>query len=485
KSEDGSQAWEMTEEQWTFAGQILIDQENRIYAVGESTYYGDFYIARYLQEPEADSIAPAAVEDLRVIAVSSYSATLGWTASGDDEEEGTADSYGIAYSAIGYITTDADFNAATIIFDIPAPQIAGSNETFTVTGLKPGTTYYFALKTADEVENISELSNSPQGVTASTPAGKYSITKSDGDNQIVVVNTHSDSLVSLVNIFESTQTAENIAVNFTTSTFPAGATGWELTLLSTNTDENGLASTRLMLGNIPAEYGVTATCPSCVPSASSVTFTCCGKLKNDDFKQFSNIWKNEPYNNQNSSYAKTIGSVGCSLTAMATLVNYYADVHPELKISTTNPKDLNSKLKPAGFDKGHNLSFEAVSFEEISKGNIVYNNEKSSNYNLPLTASSVEKIGQFLDNELLIEKRPGMVRIYRSKFVYNPKTNKNEKKEGKHFMLVIGKCGDKYIVSDPGSGGRILFGINEINVSSDWKKDTFGPIDGIRRFNKK
>jgi len=39
--------------------------------------------------------------------------------------------------------------------------VAGSTETYTVYGLAGGTTYYFALKTADEAGNLSALSNSP------------------------------------------------------------------------------------------------------------------------------------------------------------------------------------------------------------------------------------------------------------------------------------------------------------------------------------
>jgi len=51
--------------------------------------------------------------------------------------------------------------------------------------------------------------------------------------------------------------------------------------------------------------------------------------------------------------------------------------------------------------------------------------------------------------------------------------------------MVIGKCGDKYVVSDPGSGNRMLFGINEVNISPGREQEVFGPINGIRRFKKK
>ena len=41
----------------------------------------------------------------------------------------------------------------------PGPKAAGGAETFTVFGLDPGATYYFALKVRDEMGNESDLSN--------------------------------------------------------------------------------------------------------------------------------------------------------------------------------------------------------------------------------------------------------------------------------------------------------------------------------------
>ena len=96
--------------------------------------------------------------------------------------------------------------------------------------------------------------------------------------------------ISTVTIYGTPTPAQNIPVNFTISTYPAGATGQELTIISTRTNPNGQAITRLRLGNIPAEYGVTATCSDCVPEFSSVTFTCCGKLHTDEFRQGDNRW---------------------------------------------------------------------------------------------------------------------------------------------------------------------------------------------------
>jgi hypothetical protein len=82
---------------------------------------------------------------------------LNWTAPGDDGSSGTATQYDIRYSLSNI--SDANWGAATQVSGIPSPQLAGSAESFEVTGLLPGTTYYFAIKSCDEVPNWSPLSN--------------------------------------------------------------------------------------------------------------------------------------------------------------------------------------------------------------------------------------------------------------------------------------------------------------------------------------
>jgi hypothetical protein len=111
-----------------------------------------------------DNTPPAVVIDLTTSNPTSNSIDLNWTAPGDDGNEGDASEYDIRYSSVA-ITTETEWEAATQCAGEPAPSPAGTTETFTVTGLSPNTTYYFALKTADEVPNWSELSNSPIGTT--------------------------------------------------------------------------------------------------------------------------------------------------------------------------------------------------------------------------------------------------------------------------------------------------------------------------------
>ncbi|MCK4733587.1 MAG: PKD domain-containing protein, partial [Methanophagales archaeon] len=114
-------------------------------------------------ESAPDTTSPAAVTNLATSNPTANSIILTWTAPGDDENTGTASEYDIRYSLAQI--TEANWDYATQCTDEPNPQVAGSTETITVTGLSPDTTYYFALKTADEVSNWSGISNSPSGTT--------------------------------------------------------------------------------------------------------------------------------------------------------------------------------------------------------------------------------------------------------------------------------------------------------------------------------
>jgi regulation of enolase protein 1 (concanavalin A-like superfamily) len=115
--------------------------------------------------PPPDTNAPGAVTNLTVSTVTSTSATLLWNAPGDDGYTGTAASYDIRYSTANI--TSANFGSATQASGEPAPAAAGNSQAFTVNGLNPNTTYYFALKSSDEAGNVSPLSNVPNRTTSS------------------------------------------------------------------------------------------------------------------------------------------------------------------------------------------------------------------------------------------------------------------------------------------------------------------------------
>lgn len=99
--------------------------------------------------------------------VTSTSIALAWTAPGDDSLTGTATSYELRYSTTA-ITSLATYLTGTLVI-VPAPHIAGTAETITVAGLSPSTAYWFALRTRDEVGNVSELSNIATATTLAPP----------------------------------------------------------------------------------------------------------------------------------------------------------------------------------------------------------------------------------------------------------------------------------------------------------------------------
>jgi hypothetical protein len=114
-----------------------------------------------------DSTAPADTTNLAAGSATASTIKLTWTAPGDDGSTGTATTYDIRYSTAD-ITT-GNWSSATTVTGEPSPSVAGSSESYTVTGLSASTLYYFALKTSDEVPNESGLSNVPSLSTTATP----------------------------------------------------------------------------------------------------------------------------------------------------------------------------------------------------------------------------------------------------------------------------------------------------------------------------
>lgn len=124
------------------------------------------YNRPYLLISETDDVAPAAIADLAAGKKTLSSVELGWTAPGDDGNVRTAGEYDVRYAASPI--TESNWANATPVIGEPSPMTAGTAQKFTVLGLTPGATYYFAMKTRDDANNESALSNVVQVALEST-----------------------------------------------------------------------------------------------------------------------------------------------------------------------------------------------------------------------------------------------------------------------------------------------------------------------------
>ena len=113
---------------------------------------------------EEDETPPAPISDVAVSALFMTQVALSWTATGDDGSSGTANLYDVRYATTPI--SPETWASATQASGEPKPQAPGSKETFTVGGLEPNTTYYFALQAVDNVGNVSTLSNIVIGKTS-------------------------------------------------------------------------------------------------------------------------------------------------------------------------------------------------------------------------------------------------------------------------------------------------------------------------------
>ncbi len=149
--------------------------------------------------------APAPITDLIVDSLTHRSATLRWTATGNDGDEGAAARYDLRYAA-NPITAD-NFEQATPVADVSAPAPAGDTEYVEVTGLPADTKLYFALIAYDYHQLSSGMSNVAEGTTQEAPVMKlnpvsFTVNLNSGDSltqQLTVDNTEGGSplIVSL------------------------------------------------------------------------------------------------------------------------------------------------------------------------------------------------------------------------------------------------------------------------------------------------
>lgn len=147
-----------------------------------------------------------------------------------------------------------------------------------------------------------------------------------------------------------------------------------------------------------------------------------------DIKQFDVRWSTHPYLNG----PNTIGAVGCALTSLAMVINYYADYHPlddmRTKIVKRNPKELNDFIVEKGW---YDVDTNDIYFKEVSKITnhaVVYGGRRYERNDIKL-------------NEELENKRPTILLV---NYLHPIKGLR------RHYVVAVGSCTTTYKINDPG-----------------------------------
>ena len=227
--------------------------------------------------PTPDTTPPSAISDLSSSGATTNSIDLNWTATGDDGDTGTISSYDIRYSTA--TITESTWSSSTQISGEPSPSVAGSSESMTISGLNPDTLYYFAVKSSDEVPNISDISNVtslstnnvPPVLDNTPPSAISDLNPSEatynsinlnwtavGDDGITGIATSYDIRYAISPITEATWSSATLAIGEPSPSSPGDSESFNITNISSETtyyfaiktsDESGNQST---ISNIPS-----------------------------------------------------------------------------------------------------------------------------------------------------------------------------------------------------------------------------------------
>lgn len=140
------------------AGRLLITTGDLMYRV------------RVQASSSNDEIAPGGVGQLESLEETPDTISLQFIAPGDDDQEGTVNSYEVRFIA-GEALTEANWDQATLATVQIAPLDAGSIQDFSIAGLLPNTNYSVGVRATDEclnegpVVSLSVLTPRPEAGT--------------------------------------------------------------------------------------------------------------------------------------------------------------------------------------------------------------------------------------------------------------------------------------------------------------------------------
>lgn len=116
-----------------------------------------------------DTTPPGAAGGLRLIDAGSNYLQIGWTASGDDGNTGTATRTRIRHRRGAEIESEADWNTATPVDPPHSPPPAGGADSHRLSGLSAGSLYGIAVRLEDEAGNLGPLHAPFNARTADPP----------------------------------------------------------------------------------------------------------------------------------------------------------------------------------------------------------------------------------------------------------------------------------------------------------------------------
>jgi hypothetical protein len=118
-------------------------------------------LSNVVEAETGDVTPPSRITDLAVTATGPLTATLTWTAPGDNGDDGQAASYLVRYAEAAI--TDATWGQATVVSVRLTPKPSGEAEELVLTGLPGDRTLWFAIRAVDAAGNQGAVSNSPSG----------------------------------------------------------------------------------------------------------------------------------------------------------------------------------------------------------------------------------------------------------------------------------------------------------------------------------
>ena len=119
--------------------------------------------------PATDTFAPAPVTFLTATSTTVDSIALTWTSPWDpgiNSVPQAAARYEVRYK-VSPITTEAEWQSATLLSGAPNPKPGNQSETFTITGLSNSTAYTVAIRAYDTAGNVSPIAST--SATTKTP----------------------------------------------------------------------------------------------------------------------------------------------------------------------------------------------------------------------------------------------------------------------------------------------------------------------------